>query len=269
MARGVDEQSVAPAAAEPGTPEGPVGPDAVTVLCETAPAQVEAPPAGPPMPPHPAKQPRTWSMPKSPLTRKHVDEAGRIALKAIMGIAKVLGGVARFLTSAISHVWRTVQAIPPALQLFLIAGVLMLLGVVGAIALHNTSGLICIVVVVPVSAGILGALGYRWYNGLGAVAAPLTATRATPSATSELQRSVVYVDRKLALALSSLGTERHQQAVIALFQAKTAVELTLGTEQDISTYVDVPLRAGDHRPRIRAGGGSTSALRESNSAAAS
>ena len=121
--------------------------------------------------------------------------------------------------------------------------------------------------VVPVCAGILGALGHRWYSGLGAE--PVRRTQTAEPTTSDLQRSVQYVDQKLAVALSSFGTEHHQQAVIALFQAKTAVELTLGTEQDAATYVDVPLRADDYglRPRIKAG--SASALRESNSLAAS
>jgi hypothetical protein len=147
----------------------------------------------------------------------------------------------------------------------------MLLGVVGAIALRNTLGLICTVVVIPVCASILGALGHRWYSGLGAVVHSRANARPVEPVPSDLQRSVEYVDKKLALALTSFGTDHHQQAVIALFQAKTAVELTLGTEQDAATYSDVPLRADDYglRPRIRAGSGSTSPLRESNSLAAS
>jgi hypothetical protein len=199
----------------------------------------------------------SWSMPKSPVT-----------LKALAGIARFVAGVARSGARAVRQVWLVVEAVPAAVRLFVVAGVLMLLGFVGAITLHNTLGLICTVVVVPVCAGILGALGHRWYSGLGAEA-PRSQT-AEPAA-SELQRSVQYVDKKLAVALASFGTEHHQQAVIALFQAKTAVELTLGTEQDTASFSDVPLRADDYglRPKIRAGSGSTSALRESNSLAAS
>jgi hypothetical protein len=57
--------------------------------------------------------------------------------------------------------------------------------------------------------------------------------------------------------------------VIALFQAKTAVELTLGTEQDTAGHIDEPVPLEDYglRPRIQAGTGST--LSESNSLAAS
>lgn len=208
-------------------------------------------------------------MPKSPVTRKQADQVGRAALKAAASIAGFVAGIARAGAHVIRQIWHVAQAVPAAVRLFVAAGVLMLLGIVGAITLHTTLGLICAAVVVPVCAGILGALGHRWYSGLGTE--PARRTHAAEPTTSDLQRSVQYVDQKLAMALTAFGTEHHQQAVIALFQAKTAVELTLGTELDPASYVDVPLRADDYglRPRIRTGSGSTSALRESNSLAAS
>ncbi|WP_099244369.1 hypothetical protein [Mycobacterium sp. shizuoka-1] len=204
-------------------------------------------------------------MPKSPVTRQQADAIGRAALKAVKAIAAAVAGVARSGARAIRQVWRVVEAVPAAVRVFVAAAVLLLLGVVGAIALHTTLGLICTVVVTPLCAGVLGALGHRWYSGLGD--GPAQPSR---PATSELERSVHYVDKKLAVALASFGTDQHQQAVIALFQAKTAVELTLGTEEDTGSY-DMPLRADDYglRPRIRAGAASTSALREGNSLAAS
>ena len=241
------EQPIAPPAAESGAEQ----------------------PAEPQPAPAPAPKGRTFSMPKSPVTRKQADEMGRAALTATAAIAKFVAGIARSGARGIAQVWRVIGAVPAAVRLFVAAGVLMLLGVVGAIVLHDSLGLICTVVVIPVCAAILGALGHRWYSGLGTDVASATQVIAPPA--SDLQRSVHYVDAKLAVALSSFGTENHQQAVIALFQAKTAVELTLGTEQDPASYVDVPLRADDYglRPRIRAGGSSTSGLRESNSLAAS
>ncbi|KAA0110213.1 hypothetical protein [Mycolicibacterium sp. P1-5] len=206
-------------------------------------------------------------MPKPPITRKQADDIGRFAVTAITAIAHFVAAGARHGARAIKRVWRVIDAVPAAGQLCGIAGIGMLLGVVGATTLHTTAGLICIVVVVPVCAGILGALAHRWYSGLG-----LETTRQTPQAeptTSDLQRSVQYVDNKLAAALTSFGTDNHQQALIAIFQAKTAVELTLGTAQDPASQVDLSLRAGDYalRPRIRAG--SASALPEHNSLAAS
>ena len=122
----------------------------------------------------------------------------------------------------------------------------------------------------PSYARLLGALGHRWYSGLGTGAQSQPTTHSTQPVTSDLKRSVEYVDKKLALALNSFGTDHHQQAVIALFQAKTATEFTLGTEQDTAS-IDVSLRADDYglRPRIRAGSGATPTLPESNALAAS
>jgi hypothetical protein len=235
------------------------GPNEQPVAAEQ-PIATEAPPA-------PAPYQRAWSMPKSPVTRKQADEMGRAALKAITAIARFVAGIARSGARAVRQLWHVIEAVPPAVQLFFGAGATMLLGVVGAITLHSTLGLICTVMVIPLCAAILGALGHRWYSGLGVEAA----RRMQPArpATSDLQRSVQYVDAKLGQALNSFGTEHHQQAVIALFQAKTAVELTLGTEQDVTSFFELPLRADDYglRPRIQAG--PTSALRESDSRAAS
>lgn len=218
----------------------------------------------------PPSQQHGWSMPKVPVTRKHADDLGRVALKGATRVAGFVAAAARSVARIVGRVWGVIEAVPPALQLFAAAGILMLLGVVGAIALQNSLGLTCIVVVIPVCSIVIGALGHRWYSGLDN---PVPAdTRTAAPATSELQRSVEYVDKKLAVALTSFGTERHQQAVIALFQAKTAVEFTLGTEQDTTDFVDVPpLPIGDHhlRPRIRVGSASKSPLRESNSLAAS
>ena len=215
-------------------------------------------------------QQRVWSMPKAPVTRRHADELSRYARQAVTGTAHFVAVVARSGARLLREAWRAIASVPAALKLFAVAGVAMLLGVVGSLALPNALGLICTVVVIPVCSITLGALGQRWYSRLGNQPGQ-TDHRAIEPATSDLQRSAEYVDKKLAVALTSLGTDRHQQAVIALFQAKTAVELTLGTEQDSANFVDVPLPAEDHslRPRIRVGSASKSPLRESNSLAAS
>lgn len=217
----------------------------------------------------PSAQQRAWSTPKAPLTREQTDELGRIARRAVTGVTHLVATVARYVAHVVGRLGRSIEAVPPTLQLFFVAGIAMLLGVVGSISLHSSLGLICAVVVVPVCSITLGALGHRWYSGLGDQRTQPTGNAAVAPATSDLQRSIEYVDKKLAVALTSFGTDRHQQAVIALFQAKTAVELTLGTEQDAASYGDVALPADDHtlRPRIRVG--SASHLRESNSLAAS
>ena len=228
---------------------------------------------------HPAAEPVSadrptgpkWSMPKSPVTRKHADEAGRIALEVAGAVARWVAGVARYGTRIARMLWCRLEVVPSAVKLFYGAVLLTLLGIVGAVAYDNALGVMCTVVVVPVCAGILGAFGHRWYSALDEGSARRTDPRAAEPTETDLQRSVRYVEKKLSLALTSFGTEHHQQAVIALLQAKTAVELTLGTEQDLTSYADIALRADDYglRPRIRAGSGSTSAPREGNSLAAS
>ena len=217
----------------------------------------------------PAPQQRTWSMPKSPVTRKHVDDVGRGVLTISRSVAGLVGRAARSGARTVAQMWRALAAVPPAARLLFVASTLLLLGFVGALALEGTPGLLCTIVVIPVCAAVLGALGYRWYSGLGIDAAAEPHTRPIQPAKSDLERSVEYVDRKLALALTSFGTERHQQAVIALFQAKTAVELTLGTEQDLESYADMTMRPDDYGLRPRLGGGSGSTSREGNSLAAS
>ncbi|WP_231992062.1 hypothetical protein [Mycobacterium sp. ACS4331] len=246
--------------ADPGeAPAAAAGPVAAAAPDAAAPAA--AAPA--------AADKRTWSMPKAPVTRQQADQMGRACIKAASALARVLAALARAGVRMARQMWRTIEAVPPALRLFVVTGVGMLLGVVGSIALQNAFGLICTVVVVPLCSITLGVLGHRWYAGLAGASAQRADTSVVSPIASDLQRSVEYVDKKLAVALTSMGSERHQQALIALFQAKTAVELTLGTENDSANPVDLAQASDDRalRPRIRVG--STSPLRESNSLAAS
>ncbi|MED5814896.1 hypothetical protein VST63_21250 [Mycolicibacterium sp. 050232] len=211
---------------------------------------------------------RVWSMPKPAVTRKQADEVGRIARDACAAAIKFVADVARSGARAVSQLSGAIAAVPPAVRLVAMVSVAVLLGIAGAIALQNSLGLVCIVVVVPVCSFALGALGHRWYSGLGVQPAPHGESRGTTA--PELQRSVEYVDKKLAIALNAFGAERQQHAMIALFQAKTAVELTLGTEQDEASHIEALLAVDslDARPRIRAGS-SPKSLRGSNSLAAS
>lgn len=201
-------------------------------------------------------------MPKPSINRAHADQVGRAALASLTAIGRFVARACRAASGALRRILRAIEAIPPAQQLFFGAAILMGFGIVGAISLQTTLGLVCTVVVVPVCAATLGALGYRWFSGLG-TARPQA--HAAEPAESDLMRSVHYVDRKLTTALTSFGTEHHQQAVIALFQAKTAVELTLGTEDDPTNYADLTLRPDDYglRPRV----GVEPAVREGNSLA--
>jgi hypothetical protein len=172
--------------------------------------------------------------------------------------------LARSLARGAAQVGRALQAVPPAVRPLCTLGVLALVGIVGSISLTGPLGLACAIVVVPVCSIAVGALGYRWYLEHEGDTAPRTAATTVP----EVARSVGYVDQKLAIALNSLGNDRHQQAVIALVQAKTAVELALGTERD---HRDPAWDIDEHhlRPRIRAGSTANRAVHATNSLAAS
>ena len=213
-----------------------------------------------------------WSVPKNPITRHHVDSAGRVARSTGTALLAAARAVAIYCARLARATGRAVGAVPAAVRTMAALTALMLLGIVGSIAWQGTAGLLCSVVVIPVCAIALGALGHRRYGN----ARPLADNTAPPEtagsgATSErdLQRAVDYVDHKLTLALNSFGAERQQAAMIALFQAKTALELTLGTEQDGTTPIDALLLPDESaaRPRIRPG--AKTALRENSSLAAS
>ncbi|MGU3500849.1 hypothetical protein [Mycobacterium sp. C31M] len=238
--------AAAPAAADPTADN--------TTAPSTEPTTVSGPAPQPPK--------REWSMPKNPVTRRHVDAAGRVALGAGTALAKLCAAIGRGIARIGRVLLAGIETVPPALRNLALVAVLMLLGIVGALAGGQALALMCTVVVVPVCAIMLGALGHRWF------AAGRPAHSAEAVSDSELQRSVEYIDKKLTLALNAFGAERNQSAMIALFQAKTAIELTLGTEQDTAP-VESLLAIDDHtaRPRIRAG--AKSALRDSNSLAAS
>lgn len=245
--------------------EAPDGQPAASTPAEPAappPAEPAAPesqaPAGAASTPAP---PKPRSLPKSPVTRDHVDALGRGAGKAVTGVAKALAALARVAARIVTQTGRGIDHVPPALRLLLAAGILMLLGVVGTIALPGTAGLLCAIVVVPLCSITVGALGHRWFSTSRAEPSPRTDAPGREVATADLSRSVAYVDKKLTVALNAFGSDRHQQAVIALFQAKTAVELALGTEQDADSRTDAPLPIADHprRPRIQAGNASLAA----------
>ncbi len=237
---------------------------------ETPGPEAEPVPVEPPSIADAQPQQRVWTMPEPEATRKKADEVGRIALKAGTATTGFIANVARHGARSVKQLSRAIEAVPPTVRLLTAMSVLMLLGIVGAMALQSVLGLVCIVVVVPVCSFVLGALGHRWYSGLGGAPMPRVESPAAAPSMPELQRSVEYVDKKLAAAFTAFGAERQQHAMIALFQAKTAVELTLGTEQESANHVDALLSTEGHdaRPRIRAGSAPKS-LRESNSLAAS
>lgn len=187
-------------------------------------------------------------MPTSETTRKYADGFGRIAITLGTGIAKFGMGVAKVCAGIVTFGWHIVSQIPPVLRLLGALGLSALASILGSLTLDNALGAACAIVLVPGFSLAFGVVAHKWYAGLGEEHRIGKDVKNASEPTPDLERSVEYVDGKLTFALNALGTERHQQAVIALIQAKTATELSFGTAREAAPHP---------RPRIRDGGAPT------------
>ncbi|WP_159230423.1 hypothetical protein [Mycolicibacterium vanbaalenii] len=191
--------------------------------------------------PKPARPPRDYAA-----------EFGRFATTAGSAMSRFGVRVARFgaafvkaFARLVTFGWRIVAEIPPALRLFGALALSVVLSVFGSVTFDGALGTMFAVVLVPCFSLALGVVAHKWYAVPGEEAVPGEDAHHVARPTGELERSVEFVDTKLAFALNSFGTERHQQAVIALIQAKTATELARST---------APVAVPSARPRIRDGG---------------
>jgi len=221
----------------------------LTVEPQAAERQPDEPVAAPGISAPPARQ-RVWSMPTAEAARQRTDEFGRIAIKfgAILGtvVAKFARSVARVCGGIAAFGRQVLRQVPPALQLLGALGLCLILSIAASLALDNVLGKSFAAVFVPGFALAFGVVANRWYSGLDGDRRSRNGVQDAGDSTSDLERSVEYVDAKLAFALTAFGTERHQQAVVALIQAKTATELSFGTAQGSAGHAP--------RPRIRDGG---------------
>ena len=218
-------------------------------------------PAAPPPAP-----PRVWSTPTVEVARQRTAELGRIAAKTAAMFAAIFANFSQKLAKICVNICagiaafgrQVIKEVPPALQLLGALGLCAILSIFGSVSFDNTLGKSCAIVFVPGFALAFGVVAQRWYQGLGDGRKRRDGLQTAGHGTTEAERSVAYADAKLAFALNAFGTERHQQAVVALIQAKTATELAFGPGVADAGY--------GPRPRIRDGGGSKSSRREGVSA---
>ena len=210
------------------------------------------------VPSAPAAHQHVWSMPTVEATRKRTDELGRIVVRFGAMFAKWFRSVGKVCAGIAAFGGQVVKEVPPALQLLGALGLCAILSIVGSVSFDNTLGKSCAIVFVPGFALAFGVVAHRWYQGLGDGRGRRDGLQAAGHATTDPERSVAYADAKLAFALNAFGTEQHQQAVVALIQAKTATELAFGPGRDDAGY--------GSRPRIRDGGRPKSSRREGVSA---
>lgn len=241
-------------------------PMSIAKLLEDPPAENSTAPGDSPLPPPqpPARRPK-WSLPTAEQARQHTDELGRIALRLGALFVKFACGVAGVCAGIADFVRQVVNVVPPALRLLGALGLCLILSIAGSVALDNALGKSCAAVFVPGFALAFGVVANRWYRGLGGGGLGDDDGRRCGSgvenagrAGSDVERSVEYVDAKLAFALAAFGTERHQQAVVALIQAKAVTELSCGTDRP------EPVGHGP-RPRISDGGAPKTSSHEEHS----
>ena len=184
--------------------------------------------------------------------RDYAADFGRFATTVGSAMARLGAGVARFgaafiaaCTRIFTAGWHIVAEIPPALRVLGALALSVVLSVFGSVTFDSALGTMFAVVLVPCFSLALGVVAHKWYAGLSRDGGPGEAADHVARPTAQLERSVEFVDTKLAFALNSFGTERHQQAVIALIQAKTATELARSA---------APVAVPSARPRIRDGG---------------
>lgn len=121
-----------------------------------------------------------------------------------------------------------VAAASPLTLLAAMLGVLMTLSIVASLSSDSSLGVASTVLFVPALSAALGALAMR---GVAARRSAQAAREDARQDTAELRRlahTLDYVDDKLNAALTQFGSERHNDAVVAMFQAKAATELYRG-----------------------------------------
>ncbi|MBX7435074.1 hypothetical protein JDV09_23675, partial [Mycobacterium sp. Y57] len=124
---------------------------------------------------------------------------------------------------------RVASASPTTLLLGLL-GLLTTLSVVASLAFHNALGVTSAVLFVPALSAAIGALAVRCLDERRARQAQREQALPEAMQLRQLEHTLEYVDTKLSAGLSQFGSDRHNDAVIAMFQAKAATELYLGSE---------------------------------------
>jgi len=122
----------------------------------------------------------------------------------------------------------TVAAASPMTVAQFVLGFLLTVSIIGAVSFDDTLGVAATILFVPVLAAAMGALGMRSFDARRRDRAEREQAQNQEHATANLERTLDYIDAKLTSALDRFGTDRHNDAIVAMFQAKAATELCLG-----------------------------------------
>lgn len=122
-----------------------------------------------------------------------------------------------------------VAAASPITLLVSLLGLLTTLSIVVALSSDTSLGVTSTVLFVPALSATLGALAMRSMSARREEEAVREDTRQEAASVRQLEHTLDYIDTKLDAALNQFGSERHNDAVVAMFQAKAATELYRGS----------------------------------------
>lgn len=118
-----------------------------------------------------------------------------------------------------------VAAASPMTLLMGLLGLLTALSIIASLAFENALGVTSAVLFAPALSAALGALVMRTIAERRTSRELHEAAREEDARHRQLEHTLDYVDTKLTTALTQFGTEQHNDAVIAMFQAKAATEI--------------------------------------------
>ncbi len=178
-------------------------------------------------------------------------------------MARQAASVSSKLTPLVRQAGDRVAAASAMTLLVALLAALTTLSIVVALSSDASLGVASTVLFVPALSAALGALGMRRMIANRAEQAAREDARQEATEVRQLEHTLSYVDAKLTAALTQFGTEQHNDAVVAIFQAKAATELVLDSDaapQQDSSQPRYPLADFLAPAELRAG---TSAERPS------
>lgn len=122
-----------------------------------------------------------------------------------------------------------VAAASPTTLLLALLSVSTASSIVAALTFDSSLGVAATVLFIPTLSAAFGAITMRSLEDRRTSQEQRENAREEARALRQTEHTLAYIDAKLATALTQFGTERHNDAVIGMFQAKAATELYLGT----------------------------------------
>ncbi len=145
-------------------------------------------------------------------------------------LARQATTVSAKLTPVIRGAGDRVAAASPTTLLLALLCVLLASSIVAGLAFDGSLGVAATVLFIPTLSAAFGAITLRCLDERRKSQAQREVGREEARALHQAERTLDYIDTKLMVALTQFGTERHNDAVIGMFQAKAATELYLGTD---------------------------------------